>query len=135
MKASDVMTGYPATLRTRETVGTAMQRFAALDVRHLPVVDETDRLIGILSERDVLGALGPPGTPVELIDQTFERPVDELMSTDVVAAEPETPLRDIIDAMIARRIGAVPIIDPLRVVVGIVSYVDALRALRERFLA
>lgn len=131
MKASDAMTPYPATLHSTETLGDALQRFAALDVRHLPVVDERDQLIGMLSERDVLGALGPPGTPADLIDRTFQRPVAELMTTDVVAGEPDTPLGELVDAMVARKIGAIPIIDPLRVVVGIVSYVDALRVLRK----
>lgn len=130
LKAADLMTEHPATLHMRETLGDALQRFAALDVRHLPVVDETYRLLGMVSERDVLGALGPEGTPHDVIDRVFQRTVDSLMTPNVIAAEPDTPVVDLIDTMIAKKVGALPIIDDLRVVVGIVSYIDVLRALR-----
>jgi acetoin utilization protein AcuB len=124
------MTPYPRTVHATDTVASALQQFAGLDVRHLPVVDETDRLIGMLSERDLLGALGPEGTPIDVIDRTFERKISGLMTTDIVAADPDTQVAELIDVMVARKIGAVPIIDPMRVVVGIVSYVDILRAVR-----
>lgn len=132
MYARDAMTEHPATLTARQTLGDALQRLGALEVRHLPVVDEGGRLLGMLSERDLLGALGPPGTPVELIDRTFARTIDTLMTADVLAAEPDSPLVDLVDAMIHKKVGAMPIIDAERHVVGIVSYVDVLRVLRAR---
>ncbi len=128
MQAQQVMTEYPATIHRNETVSAAIQRLAALDVRHLPVVDDSDHLIGMVSERDVLGALGPEGTPDEVIDRAFQQSVDSVMTTDVIAAEPETNVQDLIEVMIERKVGAVPVIDPTRVVVGIVSYIDVLRA-------
>ncbi len=132
MHARDAMTEHPETVTGDQTLADALQRLGALDVRHLPVVDRGGRLIGMLSERDVLGALGPPGTPVELIDRTFARTVDTLMTPDVLAAEPDSPLVDLVDAMIHKKVGAMPIIDADRVVVGIVSYVDVLRVVRDR---
>lgn len=130
MQAQDVMTGYPATLRRTETIAVALQRLAALDVRHLPVVDDVDRLLGMVSERDLLGALGPEGTPEPLIERTFQRPIETVMSAHVLAVDRDTSVADIIDVMTDRKIGAVPVIDEQRVVVGIVSYIDVLRALR-----
>lgn len=129
-KASDLMTEFPATLLVRETLADALQRLAALDVRHLPVVDEANRLMGMISERDVLGALGPEGTPHDVIERAFRRTVDSLMTSNVIAGERDTPIAVLIDTMVATKVGALPIIDDLRVVVGIVSYIDVLRALR-----
>ena len=65
-----------------------------------------------------------------MIDRAFQRTVDTLMTPNVIAAERETAVVEIIDTMIAKKVGALPIIDDLRVVVGIVSYIDVLRALR-----
>ncbi len=130
MQAHEVMTKSPTTVRSTDTIALALQRLAALDVRHLPVVDAEDALIGMLSERDLLGAFGPEGTPHDVVDRSFHRSVADIMSTYVFAVDPDTAVTDIIDVITAHRIGAVPVIDEHRVVVGIVSYVDLLRALR-----
>jgi CBS domain-containing protein len=56
-----------------------------------------------------------------------------VMSTDVVSVDPETAVGEIIAAMIEARIGAVPVVDPAtQEVIGIVSYVDVLRAVQAR---
>jgi acetoin utilization protein AcuB len=60
-----------------------------------------------------------------------QRQVSELMSGDVVTVEPDTDLREVIDDLLEERIGAVPVVSGPDGVVGIVSYVDVLRALAE----
>jgi CBS domain-containing protein len=54
------------------------------------------------------------------------------MSADVVAAEPETDVSELVTLFIEHKVGAIPVVVPdTRRVVGIVSYIDILRALRE----
>jgi len=54
------------------------------------------------------------------------------MSLDVIAAEPETELGDIVDVLVAHKVGALPVVHPdTRELVGIISYVDVLRALQD----
>jgi len=55
------------------------------------------------------------------------------MSGDVVTVYPETELSESIDRMLDLKVGALPVVDPSTgELQGIVSYVDLLRALRDR---
>ena len=59
-------------------------------------------------------------------------PVVTVMRSDVIFVEPDTDVKDVVELLIENKIGAVPVIRPdTREVVGIVSYIDALRALRD----
>jgi CBS-domain-containing membrane protein len=53
--------------------------------------------------------------------------VSDVMTPDVVYAEPDTPYREVVDLLIGRRINALPIIDEDRRVIGVVSESDLLR--------
>jgi CBS-domain-containing membrane protein len=52
--ARDVMTGNPYSVRPETTLGTLVHVLRASDLVRVPVVDEQDRLIGIVARRDVL---------------------------------------------------------------------------------
>lgn len=51
---SEVMTVNPATLRTRDKIAFALHRMNVGGFRHVPILDEIDRLVGIISVRDIL---------------------------------------------------------------------------------
>lgn len=54
------------------------------------------------------------------------------MSSDVVCADVEAELADVVDLLLEHKVGAVPVVRAeSREVVGIISYVDVLRALRD----
>jgi acetoin utilization protein AcuB len=54
------------------------------------------------------------------------------MSTDVLSVDPETDVGEVVDLMIEHRVGAVPVVDAdSEELVGIVSYMDVLRASRD----
>jgi acetoin utilization protein AcuB len=54
------------------------------------------------------------------------------MSSDVICVEPETDLSDVVALLLEHKIGAIPVVDPdTRAVVGIVSYIDVLRAVQD----
>jgi acetoin utilization protein AcuB len=106
-----------------------------LYIRHIPVV-QGGALVGMLSDRDlgqldigrVLGLEGAAAARAELA-----RSVIESMSADVIFVHPETEVADVIGLLIEGRVGALPVIRPnTREVVGIISYVDVLRALQDR---
>jgi acetoin utilization protein AcuB len=59
-------------------------------------------------------------------------PVVRIMSADVVAVDPETELGEIVDLLVDNRIGAVAVVRTgTRELVGIVSYIDVLKAVRD----
>ena len=58
-------------------------------------------------------------------------PVVNVMSSDVIFVEPETDVSEVVDLLIESKVGAIPVIRPdTRSVVGVVSYIDVLRALQ-----
>lgn len=99
-------------------------------VRHMPVI-EGKRLVGIVSQRDLLSA-----SLSKMLDfdsaqrRTFMRAVQvsEAMTRDVVTVSPETPIREVARLMIRHKIGCVPVVRDGDEPVGLVTEVDLLRA-------
>jgi acetoin utilization protein AcuB len=135
MTAHDLMTPDPSTVTAQSTIAEAWDLMRELDARHLPVVDG-EILIGMLSDRDLGGLdIGRLLTEqgAEAVRRRLARPVVQLMSDDVIAARPETDVSDLVTLFLEHKIGAIPIVLPdTRRIVGIVSYIDVLRALQHR---
>lgn len=134
MIARDLMTANPATVTPRTTIAEAWDLMRELDVRHLPVVDG-DALVGMLSDRD-LGSLDLvrllTDDGADALRSRLALPVVQIMSADVIAAEPDTEMSEIITMLLEHRVGALPVVlAGTRQVVGIVSYVDVLRAVED----
>ncbi len=113
---SDVMTPRPITAAPWDTLATAHTRMEAGRFRSLPVV-QMNRLVGVLSDRDVLPFLG----------QRAEIPVKEVMTHAVVMVAPQAPLDEAAQLMLRHKIGMLPVVrnDEL---VGIVTSTDILIA-------
>jgi acetoin utilization protein AcuB len=134
MTAHDLMTPNPSTVSPQTSIAEVWDLMWVLDVRHMPVV-ENEVLVGMLSDRD-LGSLEVTRLLVEegaeALRRRLARPVVQLMSADVVSAEPETDVSELVTLFLEHKIGAIPVVVPdTRRVVGIVSYIDILRALRD----
>ena len=133
--ARELMTENPATLTAQATIAEAWDLMRELEIRHVPVI-QGGALVGMLSDRDLarvdIGRLlmvegaGEAGQDLGTL-------IGGLMSTDVIVVQPETELSDVIDLLIESRVGALPVVDPdTRAVVGIVSYIDVLRAIQDQ---
>lgn len=141
LKAKDVMTSPVVTVRP----GTPVREVSGLMLEHrisgLPVVDEDGRLVGIITESDLLQKASGP-SPLERLaflrpeqaqelDQHLRRyeakVASEMMTRPVVTAEETTSLRELARLMADRRINRVPIVRDGHVV-GIVTRHDILKA-------
>jgi len=130
MVVDEVMTREPTTVSSRVSIGEALSTLKEVDARHLPVVDGGE-LVGILSDRDLLEARNLLDDP-DADTSVLERAVSAYMSTDVASVNPETELTEAVDIMLERRVGALPVLEgETETLVGIVSYVDVLKAARE----
>lgn len=127
MVVDEIMSPKPVSVEADQTVREALRRLITEDIRHLPVVDQ-GALVGMVSDRDVRGLASEVLSGNELSEQ-LSRPVSEVMSSDVVSVDPETEIGEAIDLMIEHRIGALPVVADTQLV-GILSYVDVLRAAR-----
>jgi acetoin utilization protein AcuB len=124
MKARDVMTEGPASVRSTAPLREAMAVLQSLSVRHLPVIDHSGELVGILTDRDIRKSRGPESSPAPSIDAAMSRldlPVAQFMSKGVFTVGPEANVEEIADLMISQQIGAVPVVNSDGALVGIVS--------------
>jgi acetoin utilization protein AcuB len=133
MVARELMTPDPLTVSPQATVAEVWDLMREADVRHVPVV-QADGLVGMVSDRDLarvdiarlLKAEGAGALRDELAT-----PIARLMSPVVIAVDPESDIGEVIELLIDHRIGAVPVVrEETREVLGIISYVDVLRALQ-----
>jgi CBS domain-containing protein len=133
--ARELMTENPATLTAQATIAEAWDLMRELEIRHVPVIQD-GALVGMLSDRDlarvdIASLLMAEGAGAA--GQDFGTPIAGLMSTDVIFVQPETELSDVIDLLVESRVGALPVVAPdTRAVVGIVSYIDVLRAIQDQ---
>ncbi|MDA8050569.1 MAG: CBS domain-containing protein [Rhodospirillales bacterium] len=144
MVASDIMTTDPVTARPDTPLGEAVRLFLDKRISGLPVLDEAGRLVGMLTEGDLLRRTetGTEREPhwLELLFSsirlareyvhTHGRTVGDVMTRGAVAITAETPLGVAVRLMEARRIKRLPVLDrPAGRLVGIISRADLVRAL------
>jgi acetoin utilization protein AcuB len=134
MIARDLMTPNPLTVTPQASIEEAWDVMRELAVRHVPVVED-GVLVGMLSDRDLAQVDIARVLRVEGADalrEELKTPIVEVMSSDVISVEPETEVGEVISLLLEHKIGAVPIVEPgTREVLGIISYVDVLRALQD----
>ena len=139
MVVRDVMTEDPFTIEPDAPLDRASDVMRAKDLRHLPVVDQAGRLIGIIAERDLRRAALAPAVD-EDVPAGDRRPlcrpgqapedllVKDVMSCDVLTTHPEAPLAHAARVMFERRVGSLPVILDGRLV-GMLTEKDVARAL------
>jgi CBS domain-containing protein len=134
MVAEELMSESPIVVQVTDSIRSVMAKLMESDVRHLPVVEE-GRLVGMVSDRDLRRLLDPM---FELASARgarsgdLERPISLLMSSDVISVQPESEVDEVIDLLIEHKIGALPVTEAdSSKLLGIISYVDVLRAARD----
>lgn len=133
MNVRELMTTSLVTAASSDTVGQALRMLEDQEIRHLPIVDD-GRLAGMVSDRDLreyrLPLMEELDDP-ERADALLETTLTEVMKASVVALEAHESLAQAIDLLLEYGVGAVPVVETgSDTLVGIVSYVDVLRALR-----
>lgn len=131
MRVADCMSQPIVTVRRDQTLDAAWTLMRERKIRHLPVVDAQDRLVGIVTDRDLRQALLDPSLRVRarrLSASLAALPVEHVMTRAAVTVRPGTEMREAALLMHERKIGAVPVVDDAGVVVGILSETDVLRA-------
>jgi len=143
MKALDVMVRDVVTVKPDDQVAEAVRLLAEHDVSALPVVDNNENVVGVISEADLLHreeigtekhrpwwleAATPASTLAGEFAKSHGRRVEEVMSTDVVSAAEDTTLGEIATILERHRIKRVPILRSGKLV-GIVSRSNLIQAL------
>lgn len=124
-QASHIMSSPVFTLPMSTKFAQAWQLFKQKEFRHVIVVDKNQKVVGILSDRDMLKLSGSSNVNGRINHQT----IGKLMVTPVLMASPTTRIQDICQAMFSRRIGALPIVDNSDRLLGIITRSDILHAM------
>jgi CBS-domain-containing membrane protein len=118
-----IMSTQVVTFFPEQTLPLAEEVMRLHEFRHLPVIDSDRRLIGLISQRDVLRAEG----------STLR--IGQLMTRDLWTVSPETLASRAGRMLIDHAFSSLPVIDARRVLVGIVTERDFLRAAIHAFEA
>ncbi|EEX65420.1 acetoin utilization protein AcuB [Vibrio metoecus] len=124
IKVEDMMTRNPHTLLRTHTLNDAKHLMEALDIRHIPVVDANKKLLGIVTQRDLLAA---QESNLQRIAQdpsyTLDTPLYEVMHTDVMSVVPQAGLKESALYMQKHKIGCLPVVAKSELV-GIITDSD-----------
>jgi CBS domain-containing protein len=126
MKAKDMMVRDVKKCAPQDTLNRAAQLMWDHDCGIVPVTDADDRLVGVVTDRDVCMGAYTKGRPL------CDIRVDEVMSREVKSCRSEDTVGDIEAMMRKNRIRRVPITDPMDRVIGVVSMSDLARRASER---
>ncbi len=128
MQICELMTVDPLVLAVDESLQVAEMFMQLAHIRHLPVV-EADRVVGLVTHRDLLGAATdllaqPGGCDADLRLKAV--PVASIMRRDVRTIEDTTDVRDAIDIMLDHKYGCLPVTKEGHIV-GILTEADFLK--------
>ena len=116
--AADIMSAPVLSLPVGSWASEAGKIFKTKRFRHIPVISSQKKVIGILSDRDVLGK-----------DILATQTVESIMVTNVLAVKSTALIPEIAAVMIAHHVGCLPVLDELGVLVGMLTRTDILRAI------
>ncbi|HEV8722781.1 MAG TPA: CBS domain-containing protein [Candidatus Binatia bacterium] len=125
---TEIMMGSPVTLKPEDTLDLANDVISLGRIRHIPVVD-AGQLVGLLSERDLLGAAATQifglkqKTKSALLKSVL---IKDVMKKHVVTVSPETSIKDAAHLLADKKIGCVPVVSD-GAIVGLVTTTDILR--------
>jgi len=129
----EIMMGSPVTLNPDDTLDLAGDIISLGRFRHIPVV-ENGKLIGIISERDLIGAAAvrifglKQKSKSALLKCVL---IKDIMKKHVVTVEPDTPIKDAAHLMADKKIGCVPVLSE-GALVGLVTTTGVLRYVEGR---
>ncbi len=131
MKVKELMTTKVITVHPEENVDRVFFLFHFERIRHIPVL-EKEKVVGIISDRDIKKILGPRKETLEKPDGTSisisSRRVRNIMRRGVVTIGPKDKASDAAAIMVKRKIGALPVIDKKGKLAGIITATDILKA-------
>lgn len=125
----DWMTTSPVTIGPKTTVPEAHKLMKERGFRRLPVVDEHNRLIGIVTLSDLREAGPSSATTLSIFELNYllaQLTVDKIMTRDVITVPLDATIRDAARLMLKHEVGALPVMDGDKLV-GIITESDIFR--------
>jgi CBS domain-containing membrane protein len=140
---ADVMKRDVVTVGINDDISHAVRLLSENNVSGLPVTDEEGRVVGLLSEADVLGNAGMEGghTFRDILRRLLGEPlpgfkkgdkVGDVMSAPPITVSPDAELGEAARILTEKRIKRLPVVDAENRLIGIISRADIVRAAQKR---
>ncbi len=126
LHVADVMTTGLITLTPADSLLTARKIMQESRIRHIPIVSSDGTFVGVVSQRDLLKASVSQFADVHQdVREQIENgiPVAEIMTVDLLHAEPETPVVEAASTLLRHKVGCLPVLEDGRLV-GILTEAD-----------
>ncbi|HTY55892.1 MAG TPA: DUF190 domain-containing protein [Candidatus Binataceae bacterium] len=141
VKVSEVMTREVASVHPDSTIAQVIEILLNKDFTALPVVDETNKVVGMISDSDLLTRGGmsvtislKKATDPEFVSQLHDslmgtRQVSEVMTHEVVTVAPDLIIGSAAKIMVDKRVKRLPVVDAEGKLVGILGRLDLLNTI------
>jgi acetoin utilization protein AcuB len=127
------MSRHPITVRPDVPIHEALQIMRREKIRRLPVLDENDRLVGIVAEKDLLYASPSSAKALNVYELQYllaKLTVGDVMTRNVITTTEFTPLEEAAKVMVDNKIGALPVMRGDKLV-GIITETDIFKVFLE----
>ena len=131
VKIDEIMTKKVISIHENDRFSLVEEKLREFRIRHLPVIDEGGKLVGIVTQRDLYRTQSPR----HLEDDTWyydQKSLDShilkhVMTKDPVALNPEDAIAKAVVLMVERKYGCLPIVQKDRTLCGIITQLDILK--------
>lgn len=133
MLVKDRMSRPPITIRDNVGVEDALRLMHNENIRRLPVVDKSGKMVGIVSELDLLKVSPSPATSLSVYEIPYlmaKIKMKDVMTKDVISVHEDTPLEEAARIMADNKIGGLPVTRDGSVV-GIITETDLFKTFLE----
>jgi acetoin utilization protein AcuB len=133
MLVGERMTRNPVTITEETSIDDALHVMRERKVRRLPVLDHSGKMVGIVSDRDLLHAAPSPATSLSVYELHYllaKLTIKRVMSSPVITVTSSTPLEEAARIMADNKIGGLPVTDDGKLV-GIITETDIFKILLE----
>ncbi|MFH2057607.1 MAG: CBS domain-containing protein [Pseudomonadota bacterium] len=132
MFVSNSMVKHVITIDEAMLVFKAKELMLASQIRHLPVVDKENRVIGIVTDRDIRSAMPDSLLKVSNTEECrtdiSQKKVGEIMTRNPITISPMDTIQDVLLIIKKEKVGALPVVDAEGKLKGIISVQDLLSA-------
>ncbi len=133
MLVGERMTRNLVTVTEETSIDDALHVMRERRVRRLPVLDHSGKMVGIVSDRDLLHAAPSPATSLSVYELHYllsKLTIKRVMSSPVITVTSSTPLEEAARIMADNKIGGLPVSDEGKLV-GIITETDIFKILLE----
>ncbi|MBP8616102.1 CBS domain-containing protein [Veillonella sp. YH-vei2232] len=145
MRIEEVMNKYPVTIDKQAPISDVAELLVKYNLTAVSVVDENNKLIGIITEGDLLYKKVRPHVPhyvnvlgasiyyngIGEYNSQFKKllasSVEDLMTKEVITAKPETEVEEVVAVMLDKHLKSMPVVDEKGVLIGSLGRRDIIK--------